>query len=78
MSVLDQNLLDAATFGGPQSPLDIKPEAGTLLTTVTTMQSPGSASTSLVGFQPTSPSLPPSPDGWPERPANDWHLESTS
>ena len=60
MSVLDQNLLDAATFGGPQSPLDIKPEAGTLLTTVTTMQSPGSASTSLVGFQPTSPSLPPS------------------
>ena len=61
MSMLDPNLLDAATFGGPQSPLDIKPETGSLLTTVSSaMQSPGSASTSLLGFQPTSPSLPPS------------------
>ena len=59
MSMLDPNLLDAATFGGPQSPLDIKPETGSLLTTVSSaMQSPGSASTSLLGFQPTSPSHP--------------------
>ena len=50
MSMMDPNLLDAATFGGPQSPLDIKPEAGSLLTTVTTaIQSPGSASTSVLG-----------------------------
>ena len=47
MSMMDPNLLDAATFGGPTSPLDIKPEAGTLLTTVTSaLTSPGSASTS--------------------------------
>ena len=50
MSMMDPNLLDAATFGGPQSPLDIKPEAGSLLTTVTSaLQSPGSASTSVLG-----------------------------
>merc|ERR1719158_2129764 len=50
---MDPNLLDAATFGGPQSPLDIKPETASLLTTVTSggmIQSPGSASTSLMGF----------------------------
>ena len=61
MSMMDPNLLDAATFGGPTSPLDIKPEAGSLLTTVTTaLQSPGSASTSVLGIQPTSPSYPAS------------------
>ena len=51
--MMDPNLLDAATFGGPQSPLDIKPETASLLTTVTSggmIQSPGSASTSLMGF----------------------------
>merc|ERR1719367_1773860 len=51
---MDPNLLDAATFGGPQSPLDIKPETASLLTTVTSaggmIQSPGSAPTSLMGF----------------------------
>jgi len=50
---MDPNLLDAQAFGGPQSPLDIKPEAS-LLTTVGgaggMLQSPGSASTSLMGF----------------------------
>ena len=66
MSMMDPNLLDAATFGGPQSPPDIKPETASLLTTVTSggmMQSPGSASTSLVGGFPggASPSsYPPS------------------
>ena len=53
MSMMDPNLLDAQAFGGPQSPLDIKPEAS-LLTTVGgaggMLQSPGSASTSLMGF----------------------------
>ena len=36
MSMMDPNLLaDAAQFGGPQSPLDIKPDVGaSLLTTV--------------------------------------------
>ncbi len=49
--MMDPNLLDAQAFGGPQSPLDIKPEAS-LLTTVGggMLQSPGSASTSLMGF----------------------------
>jgi len=53
MSMMDPNLLaDAAQFGGPQSPLDIKPDVGaSLLTTVgSNIQSPGSASTSLMGF----------------------------
>ena len=64
---MDPNVLDAAQFGGPQSPLDIKPETGSLLTPVTgagMIQSPGSASTSLMGGFPgaASPgaSYPPS------------------
>ena len=51
MSMMDPNLLDPNLLGGPQSPMDIKPEAS-LLTTVGggMLQSPGSASTSLMGF----------------------------
>jgi len=63
--MMDPNLLDAASFGGPQSPLDIKPDAPSLLTTVTSagmIQSPGSASTSLMGFPgaPSPSAYPPS------------------
>ena len=51
--MMDPNLLDPNLLGGPQSPMDIKPEAS-LLTTVGgaggMLQSPGSASTSLMGF----------------------------
>ena len=31
MSMMDPNLLDAQAFGGPQSPLDIKPEASLII-----------------------------------------------
>jgi len=54
MSMMDTNLLDAASFGGPQSPMEMKPDTATLLTTVNSSpmmsQSPTSASTSFMGF----------------------------
>ena len=53
MSLMDINQLNAADFGGPQSPMEMKPDTS-LLTTVNSSpmmsQSPNSASTSFMGF----------------------------
>ena len=61
MSMMDPNLLDAATFGGPQSPVELKPDTAALLGVVQSgqlQQSPASTSYVSGGFSATTASPP--------------------